>query len=135
MKYFWEEGRWRRNNGGRETYHVLSSTFSMNIFSIQNIKDTIKLASLTALFMTKYAYFKVLSHDMVTWICSLIYIPVHSFFGYMIMKLNFLIYNMENYCILLRIQLRLKEIIQKKIFFNEISHLQFCSTHSPTHRK
>ena len=93
MKYFWEEGRWRRNNGGRETYRVLSSTVSMNIFPIQNIKDTIKLASLTALFMTKYAYFKVLSHDMVTWICSLIYISVHSFFGYMIMKLNFLIYN------------------------------------------
>lgn len=49
----------------------------------------------------------------------------HSFFGYMIMKLNFLIYNMENYCILLRTWLRLKE--DNKIFFNEIKPLQFCS--------
>ena len=90
MKYSWELGRWRGNNGGRETYHALFSAFLMNILPTQNIKDTIKLASLTAIFMTKYAYFKVLSHDMVTWICSLIYIPAHSFLGCMIVKLNFL---------------------------------------------
>lgn len=51
--------RWRGNSGGRQTYHAFFSTFSMNILPIENIKDTIKLASLTALLMTKHTYFMI----------------------------------------------------------------------------
>lgn len=38
--------RWSGNSSDRETYHVPFGAFPMNILPIQNIKNTIKLASL-----------------------------------------------------------------------------------------